>query len=55
MTSKQKLLRLRDEVIAERIEQRKDKIRLIEKHNERFLPDTGIFLLSDIEITGNKW
>ena len=39
MTSKQKLLRLRDEVIAERIEQRKDKIRLIEKHNITVVPN----------------
>ena len=39
MTSKQKLLRLRDEVIAERIEQRKEKIRLIEKHNITVVPN----------------
>lgn len=32
MTSKQKLLKLRDEIIAERIESRKEKLRLMEKH-----------------------
>jgi len=44
---KQKIAKNREKFVEEK--------RLIEKQNEIFLPDTGIFLLSDIEITGNKW